>query len=75
MKKLDSIGMKVFAGCLDKDSVGAIGLKHSCSERYYCRLIISGFPSSNPNIYCIYHKYRDTISPYHTCPIIFTGPF
>ena len=34
MKKLDSIGMNVFAGCLDKDGVGAIGLKNSCSDRY-----------------------------------------
>ena len=33
VKKLDSIGMKVFAGCLDKDSPGAISLKHSCSDR------------------------------------------
>ena len=34
VKKLDSIGMNVFAGCLDKDGVGAIGLKNSCSDRY-----------------------------------------
>ncbi|XP_064634735.1 retinol dehydrogenase 7-like [Lineus longissimus] len=30
-KKLDSIGMKVFAGCLESDGPGAIELKNSCS--------------------------------------------
>lgn len=35
VKKLDSIGMKVYAGCLDKDSPGAIGLKNSCSDRVH----------------------------------------
>lgn len=35
VKKLDNIGMRVFAGCLDKDSPGAISLKNSCSERVH----------------------------------------
>ncbi|KAK6190515.1 hypothetical protein SNE40_002370 [Patella caerulea] len=33
VKKLDSIGMRVFAGCLVKDGPGAIELKNKCSER------------------------------------------
>ena len=32
-KKLDTIGMTVFAGCLDKDSRGATNLQFSSSER------------------------------------------
>jgi hypothetical protein len=32
-KKLDSIGMKVFAGCLESDGPGAIELKNSCSPQ------------------------------------------
>lgn len=33
VKKLDSIGMRVYAGCLIHDGPGAIELKHTCSER------------------------------------------
>ncbi|KAH3886927.1 hypothetical protein DPMN_010940 [Dreissena polymorpha] len=33
--KLDSIGMQVFAGCLDKDGPGAVSLRHSCSDRVH----------------------------------------
>lgn len=32
-KKLDSIGVNVYAGCLSEQSPGAVELKNSCSER------------------------------------------
>ncbi|PVD33244.1 hypothetical protein C0Q70_04495 [Pomacea canaliculata] len=34
--KLDSIGMKVFAGFLDKDGPGAVKLRNKCSDRLVC---------------------------------------
>ena len=33
VQKLDSIGMKVFAGFLVKDGLGAIELRNKCSDR------------------------------------------
>ncbi|KAL5007766.1 hypothetical protein ScPMuIL_016572 [Solemya velum] len=33
VKKLDSIGMRVFAGFLDKDGLGATTIRNQCSER------------------------------------------
>lgn len=35
VKKLDSLGMKVFAGCLDKDSIGAVSIRNNCSNRVH----------------------------------------
>ena len=32
-KKLDSLGMQVFAGCLHRNGPGALKLQHSCSSR------------------------------------------
>ena len=34
VQKLDSIGMKVFAGFLEKDGIGAVELKNKCSDRW-----------------------------------------
>ena len=34
VQKLDSIGMKVFAGFLEKDGLGAIELRNKCSDRW-----------------------------------------
>jgi len=34
VKKLDTIGMKVYAGCLYKNGPGAIELKNSCSNKW-----------------------------------------
>jgi len=34
VKKLDSIGMRVYATCLLANSPGAIALRNNCSERY-----------------------------------------
>lgn len=36
VQKLDSIGMKVFAGFLEKDGVGATELRNKCSSRLVC---------------------------------------
>ena len=33
VKKLDKIGMRVYAGCLDRDGPGAASLRNCCSER------------------------------------------
>ncbi|XP_052802115.1 retinol dehydrogenase 7-like [Mya arenaria] len=35
VKKLDAIGMHVYAGCLDKDGPGAVSLRHTCSDRMH----------------------------------------
>ncbi|XP_060573712.1 retinol dehydrogenase 7-like [Ruditapes philippinarum] len=35
VKKLDSIGMRVFAGCLDKDGTGAAAIRNNCSNRVH----------------------------------------
>ena len=32
-RKLDSIGVRVFAGFLEKDGLGAIELRNKCSDR------------------------------------------
>ena len=36
-KKLDAGGMRVFAGCLDKNGPGAMELAKCCSERFASR--------------------------------------
>lgn len=35
VKKLDSIGMRVFAGCLDRNGVGAACIRNNCSDRVH----------------------------------------
>ncbi len=40
-QKLDSIGMRVFAGCLYKNGPGAIELQRLCSNKYVCERTVA----------------------------------
>ncbi|ESO97670.1 hypothetical protein LOTGIDRAFT_103463, partial [Lottia gigantea] len=65
-KKLDSIGMRVYAGCLIKDGPGAIELRNNCSERLVklnCKLILLSWKNVSIISHCIVFSFIHSFIP------------